>query len=266
MLKGVIVAQISDMHVKRRGHFLHHMPHVAQPLRRVLAAIARLRPAPDCIVATGDLTESGTLDEYARLREILKEHAVIPVFLLPGNHDRLDALSTVFWDEAYLREPRHGVLFTVERQSWRLIALDSSKEERAGGYLSQYRLEWLRHRLNERRDTMTILAMHHPPFRTGIGRFDRQAFHGREELARIVRMHPQIARIICGHIHQPRVSAWCGTVGMCAPSTAPTLVLHPRAPGVAWEPGGFLCHRYERATGVTTSLIRVAAKPVLLSA
>jgi len=28
MLRGVIVAQISDMH-KRRAHILHHIPHVA---------------------------------------------------------------------------------------------------------------------------------------------------------------------------------------------------------------------------------------------
>jgi hypothetical protein len=45
--ESVNVAQISDMHIKRRGHILQHMPHVSQPLRRVLAAIGRLRPAPD---------------------------------------------------------------------------------------------------------------------------------------------------------------------------------------------------------------------------
>jgi 3',5'-cyclic AMP phosphodiesterase CpdA len=85
MLKSVIVAQISDMHIKRRGHILHHMPHVAQPLHRVLAAIDRLRPAPDCIIATGDLTEAGTFAEYARLREILNDHA----FNLPLRTARL---------------------------------------------------------------------------------------------------------------------------------------------------------------------------------
>jgi hypothetical protein len=38
----VIVAQISDMHVKRRDHVLHQMPHVARPLRRTLAAVAEI--------------------------------------------------------------------------------------------------------------------------------------------------------------------------------------------------------------------------------
>jgi 3',5'-cyclic AMP phosphodiesterase CpdA len=254
------------MHVKRRGHFLHHMPHVAKPLRQVLAAIARLRPRPGCIIATGDLTEGGTHAEYTRLREILSEQPSIPIYLLPGNHDRREPLQGVFSDHRYLRESPDGVLFTIECESLRIIALDSTDERRSGGNLPGARLEWLRRRLEERRETATILAMHHPPFPTGIAPFDRQTFQGRDELARIVWMNPQIQRIICGHIHQPIAAPWCGTLSVSAPSTAPTLALHPRALGLCWDPGGFLVHRYEQDAGLTTSLIRIAAKPISLSA
>jgi 3',5'-cyclic-AMP phosphodiesterase len=260
----VIVAQISDMHIKRRGHFLHHMPHVARPLHRALSTITRLRP--DCVIATGDLTESGTLAEYVRLREILNSHTGVPVYLLPGNHDRREPLRSVFWDHEYLRQSTHGVLFTIEAESLRVIALDSTDEGRSGGYLSEASIEWLRHRLRERRNTPTILAMHHPPFPTGIRSVERQGFRGREELGRVVRMHPQIRRIICGHIHQPFAREWCGTIGVSAPSTAPTLALHPGALGLAWEPGGFLTHRYEPVVGLTTTLIRVTSKAVSLTA
>jgi 3',5'-cyclic AMP phosphodiesterase CpdA len=262
----VIVAQITDMHIKRRGHVLHHMPHVAQPLRRVLTSIADLRPAPYCIIATGDLTESGSVAEFARLREILNDHAEIPIYLLPGNHDRCEALRNAFWDHEYLRDSRHGVLYTIEMPSLRIVALDSTDERRAGGFLSEARLEWLRRRLWERRNTPTILAMHHPPFPTGVGPFDRQPFQGREDLGAIARMHPQILRIICGHVHQPLAKLWHGTLCVTAPSTAPTLVVHPRAPRVSWEPGGFLLHRYEQHAGLTTTLFRIAAKPVALTA
>ncbi|MBV8089896.1 MAG: metallophosphoesterase [Candidatus Eremiobacteraeota bacterium] len=260
----MIVAQISDMHIKRRGHFLHHMPHVARPLHRTLSAIARLRP--DCIIATGDLTEAGTLAEYARLREILNKYTGSPIYLLPGNHDRREALRSVFWDHQYLRNSADGVLFAIERASLRIVALDSSDERRAGGYLDEARLEWLRRCLCERPNTPTILAMHHPPFPTGIRSVERQAFLGREALERIVRAHPQIRRIVCGHVHQPLANAWSGTVGVTAPSTAPTLALHSGALALSWEPGGFLIHRYEQSTGLTTTLIRVAAKPVALTA
>jgi 3',5'-cyclic-AMP phosphodiesterase len=264
MLRAVIVAQISDMHIKRRGHFLHHMPHVAQPLHRALRAITRLRP--DCIVATGDLAEGGTLAEYARLREILDDYTGSPIYLVPGNHDRREPLCSVFWKHEYLRESPHGVLFTIERESFRIVALDSTHEGRAGGYLSDARLEWLERRLRERRDTPVILAMHHPPFPTEIRSVERQSYKGREDLGRIVRAHPQIRRIICGHVHQPLAKEWCGTLGVTAPSTASTLALHPGGRGLSWEPGGFLIHRYDRAAGLTTTLIRTDAKQVALTA
>ncbi|HZZ66291.1 MAG TPA: metallophosphoesterase [Candidatus Baltobacteraceae bacterium] len=59
----MIVAHISDLHVRRRGVLLPHIPHVAGPLRRTLAAIHALRERPECIIATGDLTESGAHNE-----------------------------------------------------------------------------------------------------------------------------------------------------------------------------------------------------------
>lgn len=267
MLRAVVVAQITDMHIRRRSHFLHHMPHVSGPLRRALNAIAKLRPLPDCIIATGDLTQNGTLAEYQRLREILEAHARVPTYLLPGNHDRSAPLRSVFWDHKYLHQSEDGILYTIERAALRIVALDSSDDRGSAGHLNEARLEWLSRRLRERPDTPTIVAMHHPPFPTGIGPFDRQEFGGREELGRIVQMHPQIRRIICGHVHQPLAGAWHGTTAVTAPSTAPTLSLHPRAPGLSWEPGGFLLHRHDRNGGVSTAVIRTAAaKPVSLSA
>lgn len=257
----MIVAQISDMHVKRRGHVLHHMPHVAQPLRRALAAIAKLRPAPDCIIATGDLTENGTPAEYSRLRELI-EDSPLPVYLIPGNHDRREALRSAFRDHRYLSESPHGIFFTIEMDRLRVIALDSSDEPEQGGFLDRAGLEWLGLRLQERRETPTMLALHHPPFPTGVRRFDRQPFEGREELAEIVRANPQVRRVACGHVHQPMARSWCGAFGVTAPSTAPTLTLHPHRSGLSWEPGGFLLHHYEPAAGLTTTLMRTdAASP-----
>lgn len=258
------VAQITDLHIRRRGHVLHHMPHVVQPLRRALATIAALRHPPECVVATGDLTEGGSPEEYWRLREILAGSR-IPVYLIPGNHDRRDALRAVFHDHVYLHAVDDAVLFTIEYPSLRIVALDTSQGKRHGGYLDPSRLRWLEESLRQRRDVPTILAMHHPPFPTGVRKFDVQPFEGRDALAAIVSAHPQIRRVICGHVHQHLVRPWCATVGVAAPSTAATLVLRPSAPGLSREPGGLLLHRYENG-GVTTTLVRTASTPVSMSA
>jgi 3',5'-cyclic-AMP phosphodiesterase len=262
----VIVAQITDMHIKRRGHVLHHMPHVAQPLRRALATIAALPEPPFCVIATGDLTESGAPEEYQRLREIIDD-SEIPVYLIPGNHDRREAMRKVFPEHDYL-QGSGPIQYTIETASLRVIALDTSEGTRRGGYLDRTRLNWLTDRLCERPQTPTILAMHHPPFPTGVRNFDAQPFEGREALAAVVLEHAQIRRVVCGHVHQPLARKWCGTISVSAPSTAPTLVLHPRAPGLSWEPGGFLLHRHEAEGAITTKLVRTASEsePVALTA
>ena len=262
---GVIVAQVTDLHIKRRGHVLHHMPHVVQPLRRALSAIGDWPETPACIVATGDLTETGAPAEYERLREILSTSR-IPIYLIPGNHDRRDALREVFSDHLYLRAFDRAVQFTIDLSSLRVIALDTSEDSRRAGYLDDHRLHWLVERLREQPQMQTILAMHHPPFPTGIRSLDGQPFVGRDALAAVVREHPQIERIVCGHVHQALVRTWCGTLGVTAPSTAPTLVLRLRGLGLTWDRGGFLLHSARAVNGVTTKLVRAARPPVSLIA
>jgi 3',5'-cyclic AMP phosphodiesterase CpdA len=108
--------------------------------------------------------------------------------------------------------------------------------------------------------------MHHPPFPTGMKYFDEQAFEGRVELAAIVRANPQIRRIVCGHVHQVICRPWSGTVGISAPSTAPTIVLHPHRIGFSLESSGFLLHRYDWNGAVTSELVRLPAEPVAIGA
>lgn len=252
----MIVAQISDMHVKRRGYMSPHMPHVVRPLRKAIQAIARLRPRVDCIVATGDLTETGAPLEYRRLRDILSESSV-PVYLIPGNHDNRAALRAAFPDHRYLHENLFALHFTIESERLRIVVLDSSTPGHSGGSLDDVALRWLDTRLEERPRTPTIVALHHPPFPTGVRRFDRQRFEGRESLGEIVRKHLQIRRIVCGHVHQPIAAVWCGRICVSAPSTAPTLTLSPQRSGLGWEPGGFLIHRLH-AGELTTTVVRTA--------
>ncbi len=261
----MIIAQITDTHMKRRGTFLPHMPHVVGPLRRVLASIAALPAPPSYILATGDLTESGHPQEYNRLREILEESAIV-TYLMPGNHDCRDALRRAFADRAYLHGPDEPIQYVVESPLVRVIALDSTEGRRHGGYLDAPRLQWLEERLTERPHVPTILAMHHPPFPTGVRYFDEQPFDGRDELARIVSAHPQIRRLICGHIHQLICRTWSGTIAVSAPSTAPTLVLHPGRIGVSLEGGGFLLHRCVKEGEIATELVRVPAEAVAVVA
>ena len=55
---------------------------------RLLDVVAELRDhfGCDAVLATGDLTNRGTLDDFVELRRAL-DRSPLPVFLIPGNHD-----------------------------------------------------------------------------------------------------------------------------------------------------------------------------------
>ncbi|MBV8491617.1 MAG: metallophosphoesterase, partial [Candidatus Eremiobacteraeota bacterium] len=138
----------------------------------------------------------------------------------------------------------------------RVIALDTSQHPRQGGYLDAARLKWFEETLAQAPLTPTIVAMHHPPFRTGLFYFDDQAFEGVDRFAAIVKSQPQIRRIVSGHVHQVLQTSWQGTLAVTSPSTAPSLVVRPNARGVSFEPGGFLLHRMDGAGVLRTRLVR----------
>jgi len=248
----VIIAQITDMHVRRKGKLLHHMFNPGKRLRRAVARLNRLNPRPDVVLATGDLTESGKRKEYKRLRDLL-EPLEIPLFVIPGNHDRREAMRAAFADKAYL--PAYGPLqYTIEQYPVRLIGLDTTQDGMQGGILDDDRLAWIETMLARAPAKPTLIFMHHPPFRTGIRAIDALGFQGSEAFGDIVERNPQIERIVCGHIHRAMEVRWHGTTVCTALSTAHQFALELREKqpvGFTREPPGFALHVWRDADIVT---------------
>src|SRR5690606_2785328 len=111
----------------------------------------------------------------------------------------------------------------------RILALDTVVAGQGGGALCGARLAWLEQKLQEQPDRPTIIAMHHPPFTTGIGHMDRQGLAAPEKLARIVRRFPNVERIICGHLHRDIQTRFAGTIAGTCPSVAHQVALDLRA-------------------------------------
>ncbi|HTW83465.1 MAG TPA: phosphodiesterase [Candidatus Sulfotelmatobacter sp.] len=247
----MLIAQITDLHVRPKGAVVHHMVPTAPYLRRALEAIDALQPRPDLVLATGDLTDRGKPKEYKRLRKLLA-HASVPVFVLPGNHDDRAALRAAFADHAYL--PAHGPLqWCVDAGPLRVIGLDTVRKKHPGGELDAERLSWLAERLEEAPTRPTLLAMHHPPFAIGVAPVDAHGFRGVEALAELIAAHPQVARIVCGHVHRAVTVAFAGSAASTAPSTAPQLVLDRAGVlyGLRLEAPGFALHRWTGSRVVT---------------
>jgi 3',5'-cyclic AMP phosphodiesterase CpdA len=185
------------------------------------------------------------------LREILAPIG-LPLFLMPGNHDARAPLRAGFPDHRYLGTDGQ-IHYVIEEFPLRLVALDSLVDGEAGGQLGPAQLAWLDRRLAEQRDRPTIVAVHHPPFATGIGHMDEIGLADAAALAAVIARHPQVERVLSGHLHRPIQTRFAGTLASTAPSTAHqvALDLRPDAPSAfRLEPAGYQLHWYDPAAGL----------------
>ncbi|MBV9825786.1 MAG: phosphodiesterase [Alphaproteobacteria bacterium] len=249
----MIVAQITDTHIVRPGERLYNRIDTADFLARAVAEINRLEPLPDVTVVTGDLVDTGAPAEYANLRELVAPLRM-PVYVIPGNHDDRTALRAAFGGDGYL--PEVGFLqFAVEQFPMRLIGLDTTIPGDHRGSLCAERLAWLDRTLAARPQVPTMVLMHHPPFVTGIDFMDRFGLDNAAGFAEVIARHPQVERILAGHLHRAIDRRFAGTVAGTAPSTAHqiNLNLNPEGPlRFMFEPAGYQLHLCQDDGGVVT--------------
>lgn len=248
----MLIAQISDLHVAPDDSYMRRFVDSNLLLERAIAYVNTMTPRPDVVVATGDLTDHGTAEEYVMLGEILAALEV-PLFLVPGNHDEPEVMRRVLGTPPYVTGPTFD--YAVDDFPVRLVAIDSTTPGRHDGELDAAQLLALDARLREQPDRPTFCFMHHPSFETGIWWMDCIGLTGARDLEAIVRRNEQVRLVVAGHVHRPVSSVWGTTMLFTAPSTAhqTALALHddcpPRitteAPMLAfhqWTGDGFVSH------------------------
>lgn len=254
----MLIAQISDPHVMPPGRLAYDRVDTAGFLQQAVEKLLSLDPRPDVVLATGDLAHGGAPETYAELRRLLAP-LPMPLYLLPGNHDEREALRSVFPEADYLRQDPEFLHFAVDLGELRLIAIDSLVPGAVHGALCERRLAWIGARLDERQDKPLLLAIHHPPFKTGLAKMDDYGIReGAEALAELVARHPRVERVLCGHLHRPIQARWAGTLAMTAPSTAHqiSLDLRPEATlAIHMEPPGLLLHHWIEGQGLVSHLL-----------
>jgi 3',5'-cyclic-AMP phosphodiesterase len=253
----MLIAQITDTHIKTEGVLTYRVVDTAAHLVRAVAALNALDPRPDLVIATGDLVDFGRPEEYAYLRRLLAP-LEIPLLLVPGNHDDPKALAEAFPDHPYLAAAlaRHGrISHTVETHPVRLVLLDTVEFGKPGGALGAAQIDWLDSALAEQPDRPTIVALHHPPFDTGIDHMDRIGLSDAAALKPVIARHPQVERLISGHLHRAIQTRFAGTVASTAPSTAHQLALTlggDAEPGFTLEPPAFQLHLWRDGAGLVS--------------
>jgi Icc protein len=259
-LLSMLIAQISDFHIRPIGQTAYAGIDTYAMTRQAIDTIAALDPAPDCVVVTGDLADGGSLEAYALAADLLSR-LPMPVFVIPGNHDRRETmregLAAAF---PYLRELGDFLHYVVEEFPIRLIGLDTVVPGQVGGEICPARQAWFAERLAEGDGRPTLVFMHHPPFLTGVDGMDATRCRTGSAFATLVQDHPEIECVIAGHHHRAIARRWAGTVGFVTPGVAHQVALDLRigAPlRFIHEPPGFALHVWSPETGLVSHVAQI---------
>jgi len=256
------IVQMTDLHVVAKDRLCYRRVPTNAQLSQAVAHINALDPKPDAVIASGDLTDHGRVEEYDLLREILAD-LIPPVFVIPGNHDRREVLLKAFASESYMPPPDAPfVNYVIDTFPLRLIGLDTTVPEHDYGMMCEERLRWLDHTLRARADSPTLIFMHHPPFRTGVQWMDAAGLHGSRRMEQVVLLHRQVVRVACGHVHRPIYVAWAGTIASTSPSTCHQLPLNLTGRGgleYTMEPRAVQVHLWDNSYGLISHISYVPA-------
>lgn len=218
-------------------------------LRRVVEIINAMQPAPDFVVASGDLTNHGDLRSYELVRQILAE-LTVPAVLALGNHDRRPAFHQVFSGTPSEQPYDHDVALG----GLHVITLDTAVPGRVGGGLEDGQFTFLTEALARHPDLPKLLVAHHPP-RTdpdGLpwGSLDAESS---ERLSGILAGQPVIG-ILSGHIHINQVNHWHGIPIVVSNGQHSTVDLLERKDLRIVEGTGFAICTW-RPTGLSVSFV-----------
>ena len=252
------LVHLSDTHLLAGNVELGGRYDTEANLRRTMERVSELGIVPDALVFTGDLTDLGEADAYARLRAVVEPLARewgCPIAWVAGNHDERPALRSGLLGLAPTEEP---VLGEWDLGGLRLLAIDTSVPGWHHGDLDDAQLDWLRSRLAVPAPLGTILALHHPPLPSHVPLFGILELQRQDRLAEVIE-GSDVRAILAGHLHYSTSGTFAGVPVSVAAATCYTMDIARPALSVNGMNAGqsfHLVHVYDDV--VTHSVVPVA--------
>lgn len=265
-----LLAQVSDTHVVAPGHdgelYVDNNARLQLAVKRLMVETVK----PDAVLVTGDLTDCGTDEEMAIVTELLAP-LTMPVFIVPGNHDLRSSVRSAFampWaaDSNMSWVVESGPITIVGLDTLATEQIDADGDVQHGGEFDETRARWLDETLAATSDRPTVIAMHHPPFPTGIGWMDETGLDDRQRFADVVGAHHHVGRIFCGHMHRPITTTIGGVLCTTGPSTIHQVELNladDARPQVVCDPPGYQLHLFDGGCWVTHTRHFDTGEPVI---
>jgi Icc protein len=249
---SVLLVQLSDSHLFAEANGKLLGMDTCDSLQRVIEQVQQEQPQIDLILATGDLSQDGSVASYERFRQLTAAIGA-PCRWLAGNHDETPPMQAVCKDSELLQP-------VIDLGTWRIIMLDSSIPGAVPGFLADSQLELLQRALAEAPQRHHLICLHHHPVAIGCKWMDPIGLRNPDALFAILDRHPQARAVLWGHIHQEfdqprgnlRLLASPSTCVQFAPGSEEFQV-GSEAPGYRWlrlHADGTLDTGISRVTGI----------------
>lgn len=225
-----LLVQLTDLHLMEQPESEMCQVNTDASLRAVLDLVRADGHRPDLVLATGDLSQDGSVQAYERLRAVMSQ-TDWPVRCLPGNHD----------DPRLMREVLGGWTDpVVDVGAWRVVMLDSTVPGSNAGHLSQEQLDLLDAAARDGQRHV-LVALHHNPIQVASGFTDTMMLDNAATLFQRLADLPRTRVLLWGHVHQAldrrrhhlrllATPSTCFQFGICDGQH----VIDPSPPGYRW--------------------------------
>ncbi|MDU9035842.1 3',5'-cyclic-AMP phosphodiesterase [Pseudomonas corrugata] len=229
----VLLVQLSDSHLFAGADASLLGMNTRDSLRAVIDLVLKQQPNVDLMLATGDLSQDGTLESYEAFRH-MSERIQAPARWIPGNHDEPQVML-----QAAVQSPLLDPV--VDIGNWRITLLDSAVPGSVPGFLAEEQLILLANALSEAPERHHLVCLHHHPVSIGCEWMAPIGLRNPDALFAVLDRFAQVRAVLWGHVHQEIDQVREGVRLLASPSTCIQFVpgsvdfaVGEQAPGYRW--------------------------------
>jgi len=208
---SVLLLQLTDSHLFAEAEGTLLGMNTADSLRQVVARVMAELPAVDLMIATGDLSQDGTLASYQRF-QAMTACIDAPHRWMAGNHDEAAIMADHFGATQLMQQ-------VVDVGNWRITLLDSSVSGSVPGRLADDQLQVLENALKGAPERHHLVCLHHHPVSIDCKWMEPIGLRNAEAFLAIIDRYPQVRAVLWGHVHQHLDRERNGVRLLATPST-----------------------------------------------
>lgn len=230
---SALLVQLSDSHLFADADGTLLGMNTRDSLHRVVARVMAEQSVVDLLLATGDLSQDGSVASYECFSEV-SGLIDAPARWLPGNHDEPLPMEQAAGGSQVL-EP------VVDVGQWRVVMLNSAVAGAVPGLLADDQLQLLEQALRQAPERHHLICFHHQPVSIDCAWMAPIGLRNADALFSLLHGYPQVRALLWGHIHQEWDQVRDGVRLLASPSTciqfepgSDDFKVGDQAPGYRW--------------------------------